>query len=64
MPENSSREDRIRQRAYLIWLEEGQPEGREKEHWERAERNVARMEERSKEDDSGSGSAVGPVPGP
>jgi len=26
----------ISERAYAIWLEEGQPEGRQKEHWGRA----------------------------
>ena len=30
------REDRIRVRAYDIWIAEGCPTGREREHWERA----------------------------
>jgi len=30
------REERIRLRAYELWLLEGQPEGREEEHWFRA----------------------------
>lgn len=34
-------EDRIRTRAYLIWMEEGQPHGRDAEHWARAEAEVA-----------------------
>jgi len=34
-------EDRIRTRAYLIWLEEGQPHGKDTEHWSRAEAEVA-----------------------
>ncbi len=34
-------EDRIRTRAYLIWLEEGQPHGQDAEHWARAEAEVA-----------------------
>ena len=29
-------EQRIRERAYRIWIEEGQPHGRELEHWEQA----------------------------
>ena len=29
-------EDRIRMRAYDLWIAEGCPRGREKEHWERA----------------------------
>jgi hypothetical protein len=35
-----SLEERIRQRAYQIWEEDGQPEGREHEHWERAVREI------------------------
>lgn len=31
------REEQIRQKAYRIWQEEGEPEGREHEHWERAQ---------------------------
>jgi hypothetical protein len=27
---------KIRRRAYQIWMEEGQPEGRDREHWNRA----------------------------
>ena len=30
------REQRIRDRAYHLWLEEGQPDGRANEYWERA----------------------------
>jgi hypothetical protein len=29
-------EERIRHKAYEIWLEEGQPHGRDKDHWELA----------------------------
>ena len=29
-------EQTIQARAYWIWLEEGQPEGRDVEHWQRA----------------------------
>ena len=29
-------EDRIRERAYLIWVDEGGPHGRELDHWLRA----------------------------
>ncbi|MDU0340206.1 DUF2934 domain-containing protein [Bosea rubneri] len=31
---NAQRE--IRRIAYRLWMEEGQPEGRDREHWERA----------------------------
>ena len=37
--ENSTqneREERIRERAHGLWEQDGRPEGREKEHWERA----------------------------
>jgi hypothetical protein len=37
----SGRDDEIRKRAHEIWENEGRPEGREKDHWERAEREVA-----------------------
>jgi hypothetical protein len=26
-------EDRVRERAYLIWVDEGGPQGRELDHW-------------------------------
>jgi hypothetical protein len=29
----SDLEQRIRERAYRIWLEEGMPEGRHRDHW-------------------------------
>ncbi|WP_157732937.1 DUF2934 domain-containing protein [Bosea sp. AS-1] len=34
LSEKSQRE--IRKIAYAIWMQEGQPEGRDKEHWEAA----------------------------
>lgn len=37
----SDDKDRIRRRAYQIWLEEGRPEGREAAHWEMARELVA-----------------------
>ena len=30
----------IRERAYAIWEREGRPEGRERQHWEQAAREV------------------------
>jgi hypothetical protein len=30
----------IRQRAFEIWVEEGRPLGKDKEHWARAEREA------------------------
>ncbi|WP_018701370.1 DUF2934 domain-containing protein [Amorphus coralli] len=34
-------EQRVREKAYQIWVEEGRPEGRELDHWERASELVA-----------------------
>lgn len=33
-------EQRIRDRAYAIWLDEGCPEGRDADHWLKAERAI------------------------
>lgn len=38
------RNERIRERAYQIWQEEGQPEGRGVEHWAQAEREIGEVE--------------------
>ena len=37
-------EQRIRERAHQIWMEEGQPEGREDAHWEMARELVAQQD--------------------
>jgi Protein of unknown function (DUF2934) len=34
---HAMREQAIRERAYAIWEEEGRPEGKDREHWLRAE---------------------------
>jgi len=31
---------RTRERAYQIWIEEGQPDGRDKEHWAQAQQEL------------------------
>jgi Protein of unknown function (DUF2934) len=36
----NDREQQIRERAHQIWEEEGRPQGREREHWERAAREI------------------------
>ena len=36
----SKREQAIRERAYRLWEQEGCPEGREKAHWEQAQREL------------------------
>lgn len=37
----TERDERIRKRAHEIWEQEGQPHGKEQEHWERAERELS-----------------------
>ncbi|MGE0237899.1 MAG: DUF2934 domain-containing protein [Parvibaculaceae bacterium] len=34
-------EDRIRERAHRLWIEEGQPQGKASEHWEKARELLA-----------------------
>lgn len=36
-----NREEQLRQRAYDIWQSEGEPHGRDRDHWEQAERDFA-----------------------
>lgn len=38
------RDQQIRQRAYRIWQDEGEPAGREQEHWARAEAELGATE--------------------
>lgn len=45
------REQRIRQRAHQIWEQEGQPHGRDQEHWERAAGEIAAREAADQERD-------------
>ena len=40
-PDNFAREERIRAKAYQIWLDEGCPAGRDEAHWELARQLVA-----------------------
>jgi hypothetical protein len=40
----SDREERIKERAYAIWLAEGRVHGHHQEHWHRAEREIATEE--------------------
>lgn len=48
---SSDREEQIRRRAYEYWEMEGRPEGRHREHWERAAREIAAEKGESAEDD-------------
>ena len=40
MTDDPTTVQRIRERAYEIWLREGQPQGRAEEHWERAKQEI------------------------
>ena len=40
-------DQRIRERAFQIWVEEGQPEGRDKDHWELAKFAIAEQDGQS-----------------
>lgn len=37
---SNEREDRIRNRAYELWQQQGAPEGRPDDHWYQAEREI------------------------
>jgi|HubBroStandDraft_6_1064221.scaffolds.fasta_scaffold753448_2 hypothetical protein len=43
-------EHKIRERAYAIWEEEGRPEGKETEHWLRAEAEIGAEESEAAEE--------------
>src|SRR5690554_1012675 len=45
-------EERIRQRAYALWEEQGRPEGREAEHWDEARRQIEEEEEEGSESEA------------
>ena len=40
MTEPPERDQLVRARAYRIWVDEGRPEGKDLEHWDRAKREV------------------------
>jgi Protein of unknown function (DUF2934) len=61
MPEEKPLEQRIRERAYFFWIEEGEPEGRDKLHWEAAQKVVVE-EDRQREEAEKQG--IKPPPGP
>ena len=44
MTSDVDQEQRVRERAYKIWLEEGKPHGHSKEHWAQAEKQLAEEE--------------------
>jgi len=44
--EDPTLEHKIRRRAYQIWSEEGQPAGRDREHWIRAKAEILEAQPR------------------
>lgn len=44
-----SREERVMHRAYEIWEREGRPQGRQEEHWRRAEQEIGQLGGASRE---------------
>jgi Protein of unknown function (DUF2934) len=56
------RNARIGERAYHIWLEEGQPHGRHDEHWHRAERELIEEENRLRENSAATDARDGAEP--
>ncbi len=52
--------ERIRLRAYEIWIQAGQPEGRELEHWTQARREVLGSAEENRDENPDQMSAEQP----
>jgi Protein of unknown function (DUF2934) len=44
-----AREQAIRERAYEIWEEEGRPDGKDLDHWRRAELEISSADEAAKD---------------
>jgi len=55
MSEQQEREQRIRERAYQIWLEQGRPQGKDRDNWAQAEGELRA---------GNSDMAESPIPGP
>jgi hypothetical protein len=55
------KEARIRERAYEIWVSEGRPHGRDAEHWQKAEAEIA-AESGAAADHAAAGSKPGSEP--
>jgi hypothetical protein len=59
---NVSKADReIRKIAYALWMEEGQPEGRDREHW-KAAKQIWNFRNREEEVEPADASAIGRTP--
>lgn len=44
-PKNEADENDIRHRAYMLWLEEGQPDGRADDHWHQVRSDAGTKED-------------------
>lgn len=44
------RDARVREHAYRLWQQEGEPHGRDRDHWEQAEREVGNDEDAPSDD--------------
>ena len=60
----TDREEKIRQRAYNIWEEEGYPHGRAEHHWQRAAREVVEPEVAAAEQPVSASAAPAEKPAP
>ncbi len=57
-----NREERIRLRAYELWVAEGMPAGREADHWYDAEREIAAAEQTVLAENGHSGGELSAMP--
>lgn len=53
------REDRVRDRAYRLWQQDGEPHGRDRDHWDQAEREIADAGAAIDADASAAATAIG-----
>jgi hypothetical protein len=51
MSNDSEREERIRQEAFVLWNADGAPEGKADEYWSRAEKVIAHQDRLAEDDD-------------
>jgi hypothetical protein len=61
---SGDREQKIRERAHVLWETEGRPEGREHDHWREAERQVVAEEAGEGQPQAPDEAAVGSQGGP
>ena len=62
---DKGQEQRIRECAYLIWIAEGEPEGLDKVHWEKAKAQIEEEDrKRSEIEQRGVKPSSGPSFGP